>query len=860
VPPRSTLLLRELGLLRERTAEGGDLAREGGLLRRIVAVKADGFSDLRQFHAMLWPAPTDDWSQWVLELARARPLTDEICLRMDPWVSSGTALRLALHVAWAADAGALSRRALREARQRAVRVCADHVRPMFEGRAVDCAPPGRGIELSNQVSAMLAGMLFVGHVFGRRLCRNRLAADLYQRARDAFSLVVGALDAEGYQGEGPIYQISAEAPALILSAELLDEVEGGDHYNRRYPHPRDSRQGTSVARFLENTVTYLYSPCGPCLPLDDYGPGPARAALPLIYAARRSGERRFLDMLAARGPFGVGRFLWMADDLAWRIAYWPRSIGGPRWEGPGSFALSRHFGVVEGRDECRLLQLWDRCEPLPQTHAHINPNSITMEAFGVPVLIEGGKRWGRAPFSVERGMRAAASHMEPLGDVFRFASGDYRDMGSLAIGAHNCVLVDEQDVVRPQRDAAGKLVRFTDGPVASLLVSDSAAVYETSGIRLLAATRVSMVEKRQGLFFVGDDMASRTPHTFTWQAHVRGSCEEIPHGVLVKTREGVGIEVASAERTPFEQRHMPSYPNVFEGESTRLRRRRRGRCVRFVHLLRPLRVRPVIAELTDGWEASCGEVFGCPRSASCSAETDRWLATLAEPAFLQSPASLGRTVTYRKSATIPEKFRRSRIFLHLPLAAGRYQGDVSALWVNGDAFDMAPAAEAAFSMLDSVVEITCAVRFGRKNRFALQVISAPSGGTHGRAFLTALAARSAHAPASVAEGELGMTTRADSGACVANPFGPPCAGTDAVCGITGRSGDPEPEGYGALFDCHRARIDDIDLMCDARMSVQWDAGTIWLLLRPGTSVEADGKTVSSGKQRLGHRNIEVLWQ
>ena len=121
--PVSSLLLRDIEALRERAAEGGGLARQGALLRHLVANALPGGADLRPFHAMLWPSASDDWPRWLRELSRIRELTDRICLTMDPWVSSSMALRLALHTAWAADAGGLSREALRMAEEVAVGVC-----------------------------------------------------------------------------------------------------------------------------------------------------------------------------------------------------------------------------------------------------------------------------------------------------------------------------------------------------------------------------------------------------------------------------------------------------------------------------------------------------------------------------------------------------------------------------------------------------------------------------------------------------------------------------------------------------------------------------------------------------------------
>lgn len=381
--------------------------------------------------------------------------------------------------------------------------------------------------LSLAFSSALVGALFAEGqgLFAPSAIAQRLRDDGLRR----LPVVIGDMPASGYSGEGSAYMDCVNGPAVAMAVELLERLTG-----RRdvLTTPSGAGQGTPLA--VLRMVAREWMPGGLLLPWDNYGYQLGVRA-PLAFAARRTGEPLFADILEndAIWSYDIGTG-WAYDDLVWTLIWWPEACGAN-----GCNAAARNWfepevggALVSADRRFYLAQLWDASAPEIPTRAHVNPNAVLFNGFGVPLSADGARVPEGCPRFAFPDTVRDVSHLT-MGEQARYNYGD--GCG----GAHSVVLVDHWEGLR----MFGEGAQFaTTGVGPDALWCDVAASYAERYPDVRAVRRRSSLHA--GRFFViEDDIQFDSTRHVTSRFVLRPALCDSALGVKIRTPEGVTLNL-----------------------------------------------------------------------------------------------------------------------------------------------------------------------------------------------------------------------------------------------------------------------------------------------------------------------------
>lgn len=241
--------------------------------------------------------------------------------RMHFWISAAMAAHIALALDWTAEGGGFRPDEVREIGRRFVDGFWEHVYPHLKGR-------GRApiyMEPMNQDSAMVAGCLMVGHLFGEKWDADPRAKRMYADARVLAGNLLGQFFRTGFDNDGFTYMRVIQPPVLCLIAMIVEEVEGRDFFFARFA-PSDF----SIALFMEKLQRF-HLPSGSSFPHGRYGYVREWNLYSQAYAARKTGEAHYLERALESGQ---RHYItpWVAMDLPLAVVFAPYGgeAGAPR--------------------------------------------------------------------------------------------------------------------------------------------------------------------------------------------------------------------------------------------------------------------------------------------------------------------------------------------------------------------------------------------------------------------------------------------------------------------------------------------------------------------------------------------------
>lgn len=443
--------------------------------------------------------------------------------------------------------------------------------------------------VDNQAASLCLSSVVIGTLFADSPGRGHLARYMREEGARRLEAMIGGMPNSGYSGEGSTYQGRIVAFAVPFLVEMLERIRGEDLFEA----PLEPN-GTSAADILRMT-SRLWMPGGLLLPWDDYG-YQFGLKFPLAYLAHRTGDRHSLSLLehtANWSRLGIESGGWGFDEAVWSLIFWPETDGvvePPRWSG---WAQEEVGGAIASEDGSRyLMQMWDPTGAMC-TRAQVNPNSLVLEADGVPLTADGAKTEDCTDIQFP-----GAVHERAIG------SGQVQrvDLSKGCAGAHNCILVDGDEAMRPTDDYERCRLEDFD-PDAGSITGDVTGLYRDVYADCRVVRRRSRLV-RDRFWLVEDLVEFEQSHEFTSRWYFRPGARPGENGVDLTAPEGVGLQVRCLVG-PGEAviERIEGFPREPDACSDRVDFRQSGRSARWLYLLWPMRLREVVEELTEGWRA-----------------------------------------------------------------------------------------------------------------------------------------------------------------------------------------------------------------------------------------------------------------
>ena len=412
----------------------------------------------------------------------------------DRWICAAILTQLLILWDWLAAAGAWTDAEIDAHAETTLGVLEVFVEPHLKGR-------GHMPILHdpiNQGAAMSASFLYAGHLFGTKWRHDPRAIRLYARGRNLLADHIGQFMKSGYDGDGFTYLRAIHLQCFTLGLALLEDVEGGDWYHRRFA-PHD----ISLAWLNERQFDFI-GPSGCTWPLGRYGYIKVWNEFCQAFASKRTGDPRYLQA-AKRDNAGHHynspwlrmeiplALLWYPGELNERITNEPLPVRPIQECLPDSWAVFHEPG-----SRMQALSLWIQGKV---------PHFI-LEAQGIPLIPGGGNAW------------SDANGVQP-GDF------DY----------------DLQGWMLPP----GKLIHAGFLPNCSAAATETTPAYPPKAEVSYASRAV--IHPRPGLVVVSDRFSTTRPQPPFWQGRVlKGSSAEGRIATLAG-RDGVTGRLASADGT-----------------------------------------------------------------------------------------------------------------------------------------------------------------------------------------------------------------------------------------------------------------------------------------------------------------------
>ena len=453
----------------------------------------------------------------------------------------------------------------------------------------------------NQILSNAFGAAAIGYVFGVKRGHSALGRRLFSSGLGWMRELLRRLPHGGYSGEGSTYQEQIVLPLVTLASLFIEETTGENVMRHGIaPGP----PALDVLRFTHQTI----GPAGLLPAWDDYGFCAAAVKSPLALLARATGDgaplRTIIDteMWARNSLPG-----WETDDRLWTLVWWPQNVEIPHARESASWLEPRAAGALQNAENrLRLFQYWDVCGGLLQAgRLQTDPNAITLEAFGSPILVDGH---GQLPPELAPLPDAARDYIgaRRLETMKQYRGPDMSHEQALrwslsgGIGLSNALFVDGEDWLVPERECVGTgEALHAIGPL-QVVRSDATAFY-SQRYDLESVTRTSVLVAGRAAF-VCDRARSQTPHRLTWQAFVRQNATLEKDRVVVETPERVRCDLIPLQAGELELEMVEGYPVAPIYRSARVRQTGElSANPRFDFALVPQPLYEIAQDLTDDW-------------------------------------------------------------------------------------------------------------------------------------------------------------------------------------------------------------------------------------------------------------------
>lgn len=325
----------------------------------------------------------------------------------DRWICAAMLAQLLILWDWLAAAGAFSEEEIDAVAAEALDVVEAHLEPHNKGR-------GHMPLLQdpiNQNAAVVAGMLYAGYMFGSKWRQAQRAQRLYASARNLLADCIGQFPGNGYDSDGMTYARHIHMQVYTLAVALLEEVEGGDWYHRKF-----APFGNSLADLNARQLDFV-APSGWSWPLGRYGYIKSWNLFCQSFAARRTNDPRYLQVARRDNDLYDFKSPWLGMDLPLGLLWYPTELDqGITREMPpikprrGVQADSWAIFTGDG-DRMLAVATW-----LPGKAPH-----FFLEAHGSPLILSGCEMWATSNgVQCEPAQWGWSSWMNPAGELRRY--------------------------------------------------------------------------------------------------------------------------------------------------------------------------------------------------------------------------------------------------------------------------------------------------------------------------------------------------------------------------------------------------------------------------------------------------------
>lgn len=523
--------------------------------------------------------------------------------------------------------------------------------------------------VDNQTMSLCYSNALLGYLFGRGEHASAMAQRMYEDGMRRLPSMIGGMPAGGYSGEGSTYMDYVVGPCIPFLTEFLERAEGGDWFTRTLP-PNGGAPETIV-----RMIAREWMPNGLLLPWDHYGYShPVRSCI--AYGAHRTHDPLFTELLEQHAGWSHDISIgWGYDDLVWTLIWWPGAQAESSRSAFASWQAPDVGGaLVSENADLYLMQMWDHTEPGYPTRAHVNPNAVTLAAYGSPLTTDGVPSKACTAFNFEDTWREISNmNFTPVKTNF----------GVGCAGAHSVLLVDGWEGMRAYTEYHPQASELEFSGEHQVIAGDVTPLYREhwADVRMMRR-RSRLCDER---FWLIEDLAAFTQeHDVTARWFFRPQQVATPRGVLLETAEGVRLHLLPLlgpdERT---SRSITGYPDRLDGESLQVDFTQRGKECRWLWLAWPEATRAVANDLSDDWQLLADPDGALDVDTARRQLTDSTLRLpFTMPAFMLADLPVARRWWYRKVVLAPTN---GPCWLRLP----RQMHDPR-VWVNGVEIDLAP--------------------------------------------------------------------------------------------------------------------------------------------------------------------------
>ncbi len=337
MPERRHFLIPDLDALRRNVRNASGLERIN-IDRLYTCLKPDPDRPTREVYDLHWPLIyLLEGGEHARKNARSAVLTEALeggpkkrpghawnrpeFFEMHLWISAAMAAHIAIAMDWLAVEGVFSDKEIADMGDHFVDGFWRYIYPHLKGkgRSPFFHPP------INQDSAMVAGCLVIGRLFGHKWAQDPRAQRMYNDALPQAGNLIWQSSPSGFDGDGFTYMRLIQPPVLTLIAMVIEEVEGQDFFFAEFGPGR-----CSVASFMEHLQRFTL-PSGYSFPHGRYGYVTVWNQYSQAYAARKTGDPHYLErILSMDQRYFITPWIAMDLPLAVVLAPYGETRGAPK--------------------------------------------------------------------------------------------------------------------------------------------------------------------------------------------------------------------------------------------------------------------------------------------------------------------------------------------------------------------------------------------------------------------------------------------------------------------------------------------------------------------------------------------------
>ena len=504
--------------------------------------------------------------------------------------------------------------------------------------------------VDNQAMSLCLCNAMIGAMFGDQSdVAARMREDGLRRLPD----MIGGMPASGYSGEGSTYMDVVVGPCLPFAVELLENLRGGDWFDRELGPNGGS--AAAIARMIGRE----WMPGSLLLPWDHYGYNiPLRSTV--AWAARRQPDANYAALLQRADWGHDAGFGWGRDDLVWSLVWWPEIADISEKRAFASWCEPTVGAALVSPDEnLYLMQMWDETTPKMPSRQHVNPNALVLSAWQSPLTLDGSPNASCDAFNYDDTWK------EVTNLSYETIRGNF---GVGCAGGHSVILVDGWEGMRAMETyEQAHLVSYDENEVCA----DVTPIYREKWADARKIRRRSRLCENR--FWLIEDLAVfGESHEFWARWFLRPESLETELGVAIETAEGVRLHLmpllGSDEKT---MKIIEGYPKDMDGRSLQVDFRARGETCRWLWLAWPDRTRVQLADIGDDWNFAADDeskLADSPTKLSLSA-----------PPFLQGQSDVAARWWFEKTIELAPATR----WLQLPRGLKEPR-----LWFDGQEQDL----------------------------------------------------------------------------------------------------------------------------------------------------------------------------